>query len=106
MSDNTTAYNSTAINSIHIDPALEPTDSAQVTTVNSTGTVTVSNTETLYNARPTPDAAVADNTATLVIVRHDNGLIEFPDVYGNIVHSRQKTLVKLVEKLIDCGIVA
>jgi hypothetical protein len=106
MSDSTTSYNTTARQSVHIDPAEEPISDDQVTTVNSTGVVTVSNTETIVNARPTPDAAVADNTNTLVIKLHDSGLIEFPDVYGNIVHSRQVTLRKLVEKLIDCGIVA
>lgn len=106
MPDTQTSYNTTARQSIHIDPAEEPTSDDQVTTVNSTGTVTVSNTETLVNARPEPDAPVANNTNTLVIKLHDSGLIEFPDVYGNVIHSRQKTLRLLVEKLIDCGIVA
>jgi len=106
MPDSATSYNTTARQSVHIDPAQEPTASNQVITVNSTGVVTVSNTETLLNARPVPDAAVSANTVTLVIKLHDSGLIEFPDVYGNIVHSRQVTLRKLVEKLIDCGIVA
>jgi len=106
MPDSATSYNTTARNSIKISPTLEPTAINQVITVNSTGTVTVSNTEAIVNSRPAPDALVAQNTNTLAIKLHDSGLIEFNDVYGNVVHSRQVTLRKLVEKLIDCGIVA
>ena len=101
MSDNTTSWNSTAFNSVALN---HTTLVKELAGVNSAGTVTVANTLTLYNAAPSPDAAVSANTANLVITVHDSGLIEFPDVEGNIILSRQKTLRKLVDKLISCGI--
>lgn len=101
MSDNTTSWNSTAFNSVHLNHS---TNVKEIAGVNSAGAVTVANTLSLYNAAPAPDTAVSGNTANLIIVIHDSGLMEFPDVEGNIILSRQKTLRKLVDKLIAMGI--
>lgn len=53
--------------------------------LNSTTNVTVSN------------AATFTNTTT--IITRKNGLIEFVDILGNTIKSRDKTLLKLVERI-------
>jgi hypothetical protein len=88
MSDNHTSWNATAFNTV------VPDNNNAV--FNSAGTVTIANTLSLNN--------VSEVTANVVITIHESGLLEFRDVTGNKIVSRQKTLRLLVEKLISCGI--
>lgn len=63
-----------------------PADTVNAEAVlNSTTNVTVSNAATFTN--------------TTSIVQHCNGLIEFTDREGNVIKSRDKTLLKLIRRI-------
>ena len=99
MPDTQTSWNSTARNTKSYGYAINTTSGLYTGQANSTGRTRIANTLAIV------DAANA-SAATWDITVHDSGLIEFTDVDGNTITTRQKTVRLLVEKLIALGIVS
>ena len=86
----------------HYTPVAHNTRIIGATTYNTNGTLTIQNTLTITNT--TSMRGSGEGANNVKIMQSPDGLLEFWDVQGNKIRSRQRTLLLFVEKLIATGV--